>query len=810
MSIAHLSVLGIGGLLMGLPVVLHFLMKPKPVLMSFPAMRFLQEKHVTARSKMRLRHLLLLLLRCLLILLIAAALARPAAATETFGNWVTLIGVGAMTLLLAALTAVAWFNENSNRVLVAALSVITALSTCFLGWNAWQIFSADSSGKLLGQNGAPVAAIVLVDNSPTTEYRFENLTRLEQSKETASWLIGQFPTESKVCVVAVDHDTPFFSVDTSAATKRLSKIDTTYNAEPIPAALTRAYKLLEKEELPRKEIYIFTDMTAKSWAADKSNTALKRLAKDENISLFVIDSSVEQPINTGLGQLELGEAVISTNGELNVSVSVGQTGGVQSTARIEKSVRFKIFKQDDTKPVVRDGKTVFPDQSQDQRSKTVTLPPTGPGETNSVGVSFSFTDELADGTWHGEVEIAGADALQADNKRFFSFEVSPPNQVLVIHADDVSPGNLVSCIAPQEFQNSGKSRFECTIVSQNEISADVDLSSFKVIYLLDPRPTTGPLWENLKSYVQSGGRAAIFLGHNALNQGAPATSFLSADATDLLCGTLTFPYRSPEGDVYLSPDKFDHQALHTFRGIESNVPWSNHPVYYHWGIERDESWQRHPTEVILRFGNREPALIERQLGAGTVMVMTTPISEPANRTDRDIWNELFIGLPWPAFSLVSDLSKYLADNDARALNVLVGENAVLPNDIAVFSESYRAFSPVIEKSPTPLATIKDTLTYKFVDAPGNYYLRPLQQGFTGNRGFSANLDAKQTDLTRVEITQLDIVLGRDRYQLATGQDEIQLQQGTARRGQEFFPLLMLMALIVMAVEHLLSNRFYRA
>jgi len=214
--------------------------------------------------------------------------------------------------------------------------------------------------------------------------------------------------------------------------------------------------------------------------------------------------------------------------------------------------------------------------------------------------------------------------------------------------------------------------------------------------------------------------------------------------------------------------------------------------------------------VVMPFGNREPALIERKIGAGTVMVMTTPISEPANSPDREIWNELFLGLPWPAVGLTLEMSKYLADNGARSLNVMVGENAVLQNDLTQYSENYRAFSPVAEKPPTPLTTVNGQLSYKFVDAPGNYYLKPLQDGFSGNRGFCANIDTRQTDLARAQQSELDVVLGEGRYLLARDRDEIEFQQGTSRRGQEFFPLLMLIALIVMAVEHLLANRFYKS
>ena len=53
-----------------------------------------------------------------------------------------------------------------------------------------------------------------------------------------------------------------------------------------------------------------------------------------------------------------------------------------------------------------------------------------------------------------------------------------------------------------------------------------------------------------------------------------------------------------------------------------------------------------------------------------------------------------------------------------------------------------------------------------------------------------------------------IKVGFERYQIATEKTEIQRQQGTTRRGQEFYPLLILMMVVVLAVEYMMSNRFY--
>ena len=46
------------------------------------------------------------------------------------------------------------------------------------------------------------------------------------------------------------------------------------------------------------------------------------------------------------------------------------------------------------------------------------------------------------------------------------------------------------------------------------------------------------------------------------------------------------------------------------------------------------------------------------------------------------------------------------------------------------------------------------------------------------------------------------------YSLARNRDEVNREIGEARMGREFFPWLMLVVAIVLAMEHLLANRFY--
>ena len=93
-----------------------------------------------------------------------------------------------------------------------------------------------------------------------------------------------------------------------------------------------------------------------------------------------------------------------------------------------------------------------------------------------------------------------------------------------------------------------------------------------------------------------------------------------------------------------------HPVFDSIRDSESTVLWNRFPVFIHWGIE-PRSDDGIPTQTLLRYGNREPALIERSIGSGRVIVMTTPITEYGFVTQRESWNTLLSGNPVPAFLL---------------------------------------------------------------------------------------------------------------------------------------------------------------
>jgi Aerotolerance regulator N-terminal len=83
-AIAGVPILITGAALVGLPILLHLIMRQEPKRLLFPAFRFLKQRRQINQRKIRLRHLLLLLLRMALIALICLSLFQPTVLSRGF------------------------------------------------------------------------------------------------------------------------------------------------------------------------------------------------------------------------------------------------------------------------------------------------------------------------------------------------------------------------------------------------------------------------------------------------------------------------------------------------------------------------------------------------------------------------------------------------------------------------------------------------------------------------------------------------------------------------------------------------------
>ena len=800
MTWANLGILGVGGLLLCVPVILHFMFQPKPVSVDFPALRFLKQKQQTTRSRMRLKHIALLLVRCLLIALLALALAGPSVASSVLGNWVTLGGVGLSGLIIGLVAVAAFFREKKNWLLIGILGAVLLGHLAFGGISLSKILNSEET-NLIGDRQAPVAALIVMDTSPRMELEFENETRLQKAQSIGQWLVTQFPNDSQVCVAPTTADGVFFSVDVGAADRRVAKLKTSFSGVKIPSKIAEGVDLLETSNMDRKEIYIVTDLTTESWTGENTKKLLRQLKRYPEYSLFVIDVGVESPFNYSLAPLQLSASEVSTNGELNLRTEIRRSGGAG-----QRTVKMEVEKIDPSRPVVRDQKTLFPTEVYAPQSKVVEV-----RENGSAGVEFEFSQSLTTGTYHGSIGIEGQDGLAIDDRRYFTFRVSPPRNTLVVQPANVAKVMEI-LLAPSRSVAEGTNRFECEVVTQTEFNQMNDFKRYDAVFVMDPKPIADDRWELLQRFVENGGGLGLFLGPNANNKGFIDPAFTSEIAQRVIGGRLEQQWYDETDQLTLSPpSETSHPIFKPIRGSETTILWNRFPITKFWGFEQDSAADAPPTQILMRYTNREPAVVERTLGKGRVLTMTTPVTEPGFIPDRKSWNVLLGGSglnPAPLYLLLQGIVTHLVQSDADSLNVQVGQVSTLQNDLRQFPDSYQVFSPIQDKPPTNLNSVDNQIRFRFNDAPGHYRFRGVFDDQVMLRGFSSNLPLAATNLTRIGAGDLDEILGPGRYQLATDQSEITRQQGTTRRGQELYPFVVVMMLLILGLEYLMSNRFY--
>ena len=121
--------------------------------------------------------------------------------------------------------------------------------------------------------------------------------------------------------------------------------------------------------------------------------------------------------------------------------------------------------------------------------------------------------------------------------------------------------------------------------------------------------------------------------------------------------------RRPDGDLWLAPRDYQHPILAAFRGQAGAVPWEAFPVFRYWELDQIAGG----VGVVLPYNDGRPALLERPVGRGRALTMTTPVSD---RPSQNPWNLLPVGEGWPFVILANQMAAYLVGSSEQQLNYL--------------------------------------------------------------------------------------------------------------------------------------------
>lgn len=709
MEFANPLLLG-GAALAALPVILHLVMRQKPKLLEFPALRFLRIRQVANRRRLRLRHLLLLALRVAAICLLALAVARP---------------------------------------------------------------SIKTSGAVGGAE-APVAAALVFDTAPRMLYRHENHTRLEVAQQMAAWLLKQLPADSQIAVLDSRGGAGVFQIDLGSAAERIGRLEAATLGEPLPNVIEEAARLLAQSDKPRKEIYVFTDLSRASWQASAAGQLAAELDKLADHGIYLIDVGVEQPRNDTLGSLRLSGQIVARNSPLSIRTDVAHLG-----PEAERGVELVLLDQNG-QPQVRAKASVSP----------------GPGQSQPIEFALGA---LEPGLHQGQVQLTGQDALPVDDVRYFTIDVQPAWPVLIAANRPAAQNGryLQQALAPDRFRTLGLARFDCRIVDYDEL-ARTPLDDFAAVCLVDPGQVDPAVWSKLSEYAAAGGGVAIFLGRRATAGGA----FEAPAARELLPGKLSKVERGA-GPITLGQSR--HPLLAKFRELSDPVPWDLSPVDRYWELAEIDPG----AALAARFQNGGGALFDKRLGRGRVLTLTTSVAEPPDARGGP-WNQLLTSVdPWPALMLVNEMMFYLVGSAEGQLNYFVGQAANLPFAPGEQPQQYILATPTGDRLRRSVSGSDDAIVVAATDWVGHY--RALSGGGSEafERGFSVNVPPELTDLTRIPAEELNGLFGEHKFQLARDRDSVERVVSHGRVGRELYGLIFIVLSLALAGEYLMANRFYR-
>jgi hypothetical protein len=177
----------------------------------------------------------------------------------------------------------------------------------------------------------------------------------------------------------------------------------------------------------------------------------------------------------------------------------------------------------------------------------------------------------------------------------------------------------------------------------------------------------------------------------------------------------------------------------------------------------------------------------------------------------DAWNALPSSSqmrPWPFVILANQIMAALVGSSEQQLNYLAGTSTVLlpikdPNQRQV----YVLYRPDNVNTPLPPPE-KAELAISGADRPGNYQVRSVDEPHD-DRGFSVNLPARLTELSRLSEQELRDVFGPFAPQVARSNDQIVRNVHDARVGREIFSWLIVVFAGLLSIEYVVSNWFYK-
>ncbi len=239
-------------------------------------------------------------------------------------------------------------------------------------------------------------------------------------------------------------------------------------------------------------------------------------------------------------------------------------------------------------------------------SKKVNIPPNGRATVDFAPLNVDY------GFNRCQVRIEGGDSFTADDASVFSVRRSDPERVLFVH-------NASDTRSPLYFGAALDAAAHASFVLQSvaaEQSTDLDPSKFAFVVLSDTMALPSIFEHALSAYAGRGGNVLIALGTSAAHsQRIPLWGANAHDVRD---------YARTGTPASIGQVDFSYPPLAQPQPGRDNGGWADVKVLY--AVPVDPAQAR----VAARLSDGTPLLLEKQIGEGCVLLLTSGLDNLTN------------------------------------------------------------------------------------------------------------------------------------------------------------------------------------
>ena len=478
----------------------------------------------------------------------------------------------------------------------------------------------------LPATGAPTSVVFIVDPSFSMGYTVDGDTLLDRAKQKARAIISDLRPESDAAVVLASSParalTQTLTYDRVLVRRLIDDVELSHGSADMQGALRLAEQILVASGQPRRAVVLLTDLQASEWEGITRPWSLER---SPEVTAVALRPSV-------------------THG----NVAITSVEAEPETTGLGRSVRVTVEILNDRPETFKDVVTVkIGDVT--RAKEVVTVPP---GQTVTREFSLRLTEV---GPVTGAVEIP-PDDLPGDNRQMFVIDFLRRVHVLVVnggpravpHADETF--FLRAALRPGR---DATSRINPTYVRPDEL-APAQLAYVDVVVLANVKALDRAVLDALDAWVRKGGGLFVTMGDNVTLEeyNGPIRKLLPLPVREL---------RDASPPVYLTGVQTAHPVLNIFAHLPDASLYTAMATRY--ALLDTEAAKG--TQVLASFTDGSPALVEREHGAGRLLVWTSTI-------DRD-WTDLPFKTSY--LPLVQQIALYLGQKlgGAAERTLLVGE-----------------------------------------------------------------------------------------------------------------------------------------